>query len=131
MNPEEKEALKQEIINEIEERFKGVVIREDVQGILSEVRDKWFRDSPSDNRYTGSIMFDAFGAVTYWKVWEMIRKLVCLICGVGYVRQLGAVENRKLVLEITEILCQTCYDLRQLFIARKNELTGGGDEHDD
>ena len=45
MNPEEKEALKQEIINEIEERFKGVVIREDVQGILSEVRDKWFRDS--------------------------------------------------------------------------------------
>lgn len=120
MNQEEKEALKQEILSELEERFKGVAIREDVQGVLAEVRDKWFRDAAAGNRYTNSIMFNVFGAVTYWKVWELIRKLVCLICGCGYVRQLGNFKDREKVNRIAEILCQTVYDLRVEFESEGN-----------
>ena len=120
MNQEEKEALKQEILSELEERFKGVAIREDVQGVLAEVRDKWFRDAIGGFEYSGSIMYKHFGSVTYWKVWELIRKLVCLICGVGYVRQLGYIKDREKVNRIAEILCQTVYDLRVEFESEGN-----------
>lgn len=116
MTPEEREALKNEIVAEISEQFKGIAIQEDVQGVLSDVRNKWFRDCENSNRYTGSVMFNLFGAVTYWKVWELIRKLVCLICGVGYVRQLGSLNDRERINRIAEILCQTVYDLREEFV---------------
>lgn len=116
MNTEEKEALKQEILAELEERFKGVAIREDVQGVLAEVRDKWFRDATGGNPYYGSTMYQLFGSITYWKVWETIRKLVCLICGCGYVRQLGYIKDREKVNRIAEILCQIVYDLRKDFM---------------
>lgn len=120
MNAEEKEALKQEILAELEERFKGVAIREDVQGVLAEVRDKWFRDAPGETQWHDSIMYKRFGPVTYWKVWELIRKIVCLICGCGYVRHLAYIQDRDKVNRIAEILCQTVYDLRLEFESEGN-----------
>lgn len=113
MNEQEKAALKEEILTELEERFKGIAIREDVQGILSDVRNKWFRDRRSNDGKC--LMFEAFGPYTYWKVWELIRKLTCLICGCGYVRHLS---NKSEANEIAERLCKTIYDLRKEYMER-------------
>lgn len=118
METKEKEALKEEILEELEERFKGVAIREDTQGVLSDVRNKWFKDANTCNRETP--MYELFGAITYWTVWELIRKLTCLICGCGYVRHL---KYRDEANEIAETLCQTVYDLREKYLReRRSEV---------
>lgn len=106
------EIEKQEIIAEIEnriiEKMKGKCIKEDTQSALSEPRNKWFKNQISKGN--GSPMMEQFGTVAYWQTWENIRKLTCLICGVGYVRQLdGNMEADK----VAEKLCQFVYDLRK------------------
>lgn len=118
MDATEKEALKKEILSELETKLKGVVIREDTQNILGDVRNKWFRDERSCNRK--SPMYELFGSVVFWTVWELIRKLTCLICGCGYVRHL---QYRDEASEIAERLCQTVYDLRKEFLEKRK----GGD----
>lgn len=114
MNLEEKEALKKEILDELEDRFKGAALREDTQGILADARNKWCTDEKSSNRQ--SPMYEAFGTITYWKVWELIRKLTCLICGCGYVRHLAYIQDREKVNRIADILCKTVYELRIEFL---------------
>lgn len=107
MDPKEREELKEEILVELQERLKGVVIREDTQAALKETREKWFKDAgmwPAR-----SPMYEVFGNVVFWTVWELIRKLTCLICGVGYVRQLKDHDEAN---EIADRLCQTVYELR-------------------
>lgn len=121
MTEQEKEALKAEILSDLEEKFKGVAIREDVHGVLAETRNKWFK-SPSGGIESKSPMYDAFGACTYWKTWELVRKLVCLICGCGYVRQ---IENKASANEIAESLCNLIYDLR----IREKEAQDGKAKH--
>lgn len=110
MTAEEKESLKQEILSDLEVKLKGVVIREDTQSALADTRNKWFRDcAAGSNR---SIMHGLFGNVVFWTVWELIRKLTCIICGVGYVRYLSGNENAN---DIAEVLCQTVFDLRKQY----------------
>lgn len=116
MDNKEREALKEEILSELEERLKGVVIREDTQSALAEVRNKWFRDEKTCNR--GCPMHKLFGNVVFWTVWELIRKLTCLICGCGYVRQLKYYDEAN---EIAEKLCQTVYDLRQEYLQNRRD----------
>lgn len=115
MDNKEKEALKEEILSELETRLKGVVIREDTQSALAETRNKWFRDEKSCNR--GCPMYELFGSVVFWTVWELIRKLTCLICGCGYVRQLKYYDEAN---EIAERLCQTVYDLRKEYMEKRS-----------
>jgi len=110
MTEQEKADLKAEILEELQDKFKGVAIREDTQGILSEPRNKWFRAPIEKGRITKSIMYKLFGTCTYWVVWETIRKLTCIICGCGYVRQL---KDTEMANEVAETLCQTVYDLRK------------------
>ncbi len=114
MEQHEKEALKEEILAELETRLKGVTIREDTQNILSEPRNKWFTDKKTCNK--ACPMYELFGSIVFWTVWELIRKLTCIICGVGYVRQL---KNREDANEVAERLCQTVYDLRKEFLERR------------
>jgi hypothetical protein len=116
VNEEERNQLKQEIIDEIEEKFKGIAIREDTQGVLSGPRNKWFRDVDNTTKRKQSLMYEAFGPVTYWMVWELIRKLTCIICGCGYVRQLS---NREQANEVAELLCQNVYELRKGYSKRE------------
>ena len=54
-------------------------------------------------------MHNEFGNITYWQVWELIRKLTCYICGVGYVRNLESNDNAE---EVCEKLCQAIYDIK-------------------
>ncbi len=107
MTEQEKAELKAEILEELQDKFKGVAIREDTQGTLKEPRDKWFNNKKSRQK---CIMYELFGSVTYWVVWETIRKLTCLICGCGYVRQL---KDTEMANEVAETLCQSVYDLRK------------------
>lgn len=108
MNEQEKQEIIAEVEASIMEKMKGRVIREDTQAVLSKARHKWFKYSVS-KKSADSPMYAVFGTYTYWAVWEMIRKLVCFICGVGYVRNL---ENKADADEIADKLCQFVYDLR-------------------
>ncbi len=119
MDSAEREALKNEILTELEEKLKGVVIREDIQNVLSPVRNKWFTDKKSNNKNTP--MYEMFGSVVYWTVWELIRKLTCIICGCGYVRHLSYMKNQDEVNMIAETLCQTVFDLRKNFLEKGNK----------
>lgn len=114
MDPREREALKEEILSELEDRLKGVVIREDTQSALKEARNKWFKDEGIGRKR--SPMYEVFGNVVFWTVWELIRKLTCLICGCGYVRQLKYHDEAN---EIADRLCQTVYDLRKEYLEKK------------
>lgn len=114
-----KEQLKHEIICEIEGKLKGVVIREDTQSVLSGPRNKWFRgQSRSIQNGFESPMYRVFGVGTFWAVWELIRKLTCFICGVGYVRHL---EGDPRAADIADALCEAVYDLRQKYQEAQND----------
>jgi len=49
---------------------------------LTAVREKWLGENQR------SPLFEAYGTSTYAYVWDMIRRFVCRICGVLYVRQI-------------------------------------------
>lgn len=106
------EQEKTEILDELEQRFeqkyKGIITREDTQKQLSEPREKWFRDAHRGGH--DSLMTQALdnNSIVAWAVWEKIRTLTCYICGVSYVRQLKDEWNAD---EVAERLCQTVYDL--------------------
>ena len=106
------EQEKTEILDELEQRFeqkyKGIVTREDTQKQLASPRDKWFRDENNGGQH--SLMTQALdnNSIVAWAVWEKIRTLTCYICGVSYVRQLKDGWNAD---EIADRLCQTVYDL--------------------
>lgn len=106
----ERKEIIESVKADVLKKMKGRVIKEDIQSVLSTPREKWFR---SDGGYSKSPMFNIFGTVTYWSVWEIIRKLVCYICGVGYVRHLSGNAQAE---EVCEKLCQFVYDLRKEYI---------------
>ena len=103
---------KQEIIAEVEASVMAKVDkkygREDTQNVLKAPREKWFGNS--DTRYKACPpMREAFGAFIDYQVWEIIRRLTCLIMGRKYVRQLSGDAKAE---EVAERICQFVYDLR-------------------
>lgn len=72
---------------------------------LKNVRNKWFRLPDSSK----SPMFNIFGPVVYWQVWDSLLRLTCLICGCRYARNLDGCAHAE---EVAEALCQTIYNLR-------------------
>ena len=103
----EKKEIIEEVKADIIESLKGKCIKEDTQKALKEPRNKWFKNQISKGNT--SPMMEQFGVVAYWQVWENIRKLTCLICGVGYVRQLDGDMNAS---DIAEKLCHFVFNLR-------------------
>lgn len=106
------EQEKKEILDELEKRFekkyKGCISKEDVQSVLRNPRDKWFRNENGSG--SGSKMAEAFdSSIISWQVWEVIRKLTCVICGKQYVRHLIEEDNPD---EVAERLCELVYSLR-------------------
>lgn len=103
---------KKEILDELEKRFdekyKGYLKKEDVQTVLKEPRNKWFRDKNGSG--CNSLMSEAFGSsIISWQVWEVIRKLTCVVCGKQYVRHLSEEDHAD---GIAEKICQLIYDLK-------------------
>lgn len=110
MTVEEKEELKAEILEEVQNSLKGKVIREDVSTMLKEPREYWFVKRTVDGNRVDGKMRSVIDSVTSWAMWELIRKLTCYICGKSYVRHLAGDED--IASEICNTLCQTVYDLR-------------------
>ena len=68
------------------------------------------------------MMEEAFGSsIIAWQIWEIIRKLTCVVCGKQYVRHLAEVENAD---EIAEKICQFVYDLTMDFKKNKEGENG-------
>lgn len=106
------EIEKKEILDELEKRFdekyKGYLKKEDIQTVLKNPRNKWFRDSSGSG--CNSLMSEVFGSsIISWQVWETIRKLTCIVCGKQYVRHLSEEDHAD---EIAENICQFIYGLK-------------------
>ena len=113
MTEQEKAEILEELEKRIDQKYKGCLSREDTQSVLKQAREKWFthdcikgKDSP---------MHKVFGNIIYWQVWELIRKLTCIICGCQYVRHLAGCGYAE---EVAEKLCQTVYDLKKEYEGR-------------
>lgn len=108
MTEQEKTEILDELEKRIEQKYKGCLSKEDTQSVLKEAREKWFKyDSLRGKK--DSPMHKVFGNIIYWQVWELIRKLTCIICGRQYVRHLAGVKDAD---EVAEKLCQFIYDLK-------------------
>lgn len=116
MTEQEKELLLDELEKRIEKKYKGCLTREETRSVLKEAREKWFTYEPLKGQK--SPMFNLFGNIIYWQVWELIRKLTCIICGCQYVRHLEGVKGAE---EVAEKLCQAVYDIRREYNAPKEE----------
>lgn len=108
MTEPEKNEILDELEKRMEKKYKGCLSREDTPSVLSRPRNKWFRDDNGSGY--NSPMAEAFdSSIISWQVWEMIRKLTCVVCGKQYVRHLSKVDNAD---EIAERICQFIYDLK-------------------
>lgn len=100
------ELEKNEILEELEKRFdkkyKGYLSREDTQSVLKVPREKWFTSD--------GVMRGLFGSIIYWQVWELIRKLTCIVCGKQYVRHLSEVPIAD---EVCEKICRFVFELKE------------------
>ena len=107
MTEQEKQQIIDELEKRIEKKYKGCLTREDTQSVLKEPREKWF--TYDSIRKPDSPMHKAFGNIIYWQVWELIRKLTCIICGCQYVRHLA---GNRYADEVADRLCQFIYELK-------------------
>ena len=120
MTEQEKNEILDVLEKRMEQKYKGCLSKEDVISTLKEPRNKWFRDDKGSASH--SLMEEAFGSsIIAWQVWEIIRKLTCVICGKQYVRHLAEVENAD---EIAEKICQFVYDLTMDFKKNKEGENG-------
>ena len=116
MTEQEKNEILDELEKRMDKKYKGCLSKEDTHSVLKAPREKWFRD---DNGGNSSIMSEAFDStIISWQVWEIIRKLTCVICGKQYVRHLAGIENAD---EIAEKICQYIYDLKVEFNQKEKE----------
>lgn len=113
MTEQEKNEIIEEVEKRLEKKYKGCLSREDTQSVLKNVREKWF--SHDAIRGKDSPMHKIFGNIIYWQVWELIRKLTCIICGSQYVRHLSGCDYAE---EVAEKLCQAVYDLKTEYEGR-------------
>lgn len=109
MTEQEKAEIIAELEQRLDQKYKGCLSREDTQAVLKEAREKWFHNPRSGMNYKDSPMHKIFGNIIYWQVWELIRKLTCIICGRQYVRHLAGCPGSE---EVAEKLCQFIYDLK-------------------
>ena len=108
MTEQEKAEILDELEKRMEAKYKGCLTKDNVGSVLKVAREKWFNN---DHRYNNeSLMSNAFGSsIIAWQVWEVIRKLTCVVFGKQYVRHLA---NEPYAEEVAEKICQFIYDLR-------------------
>lgn len=115
MTDREKNEIIEEVEKRLEQKYKGFLSREDTQAVLKETREKWFHNPARGNNHLDTPMFKAFGNIIYWQVWELIRKLTCIICGCQYVRHLSGCDYAD---EVADRLCQLIYELKTEYDGR-------------
>ena len=82
---------------------------------IKDIRNKWFRgvNTVCDT----SPMYSVFGEVTFWEVWDIVRKLLYKICGTNKFSELDNFNAA----EIADELCKVIYDSR-MGIIRENRI---------
>ena len=116
MTEQEKNEILDELEKRIDQKYKGCLSKEDTQSVLKQAREKWFQKPIKGSLgVRESLMHKLFGNIIYWQVWELIRKLTCIICGCQYVRHLAGCDYAE---EVAEKLCQTVYDLKKEYEGR-------------
>lgn len=118
MTEKEKAEILAELEKRIDQKYKGCLSREDTQAVLKNVREKWFHNPTKGWNHLESPMYKMFGNINYWQIWELIRKLTCIICGRQYVRHLVDCEYAE---EVAEKLCQFVYYLKAEYEVRKTK----------
>ena len=108
MTEQEKAEILDELEKRMDKKYKGCLSKEDTQVVLKNVREKWFHD-PKERSNWDKPMHKLFGNIIYWQVWELIRKMTCIICGCQYVRHLSGCPYAE---EVAEKLCQCVFDLK-------------------
>lgn len=110
MTEQEKNEILDELEKRIDQKYKGCLSKEDTQSVLKQAREKWFQKPTKGSLgFKDSPMHKLFGNIIYWQVWELIRKLTCIICGCQYVRHLAGCGYAE---EVAEKLCQCVFDLK-------------------
>ena len=112
MTEQEKQEIMEELEKRLDQKYKGFLSKESTQVVLKTPREKWFCQK-------NSMMHGAFGNIIYWQVWELVRKLTCLICGKQYVRHLSDVEYAD---EVAEKICQFVYELKMEYAGSEEKL---------
>lgn len=109
MTEQEKNEIIEEVEKRLEQKYKGCLSREATQAALENVRKKWFHDPTKGRNHLVTPMYKLFGNIIYWQVWELVRKMTCIICGCQYVRHLSGCPYAE---EVAEKLCQCVFDLK-------------------
>ena len=120
MTEQEKAEIRAELEQRFDKKYKGCLTREDTQVVLKNVREKWFHN-PSERSNWDKPMHKIFGNIIYWQVWELIRKLTCIICGCQYVRHLAGCSYAE---EVAERLCKVVYELKTEYAGRSFSNVG-------
>ena len=115
MTEQEKNEIIEEVEKRLEQKYKGCLSREDTQSVLKETREKWFNNPRSGINCKDSPMHRVFGNIIYWQVWELIRKLTCIICGCQYVRHLSGNPHAE---EVADKICKFIYELKTEYMER-------------
>lgn len=115
MTEKEKAEILDELEKRLDQKYKGCLSKEDTQVVLKNVREKWFHNPTKGWHHLDTPMHKLFGNIIYWQVWELIRKMTCIICGCQYVRHLAGCDYAE---EVAEKLCQTVYDLKKEYEGR-------------
>lgn len=118
MTEQEKNEIIEEVEKRLEQKYKGCLSREDTQSVLKNTREKWFKHDPLRGE-RDSPMHKVFGNIIYWQVWELVRKLTCIVCGRQYVRHLAGCEYAE---EVADKICQLIYDLKTEYDGRIDKL---------
>lgn len=80
--------------------------------ILADVRRKWYSDHNGPYNWCSSLMGEAVGNGPHTHiVWESIRKLVCIICGVSGFHQMRDDERKEYAAYAAEKLTAIVYEL--------------------
>lgn len=116
MTEQEKNEIIEEVEKRLEQKYKGCLSREDTQSVLKNTREKWFNSDAIKGKR--SPMHKIFGNIIYWQMWELIRKMTCIICGCQYVRHLSGNPKAE---EIADKICQFVYDLKNEYDGGKND----------
>lgn len=118
MTEQEKAEIIAELEKRIDQKYKGCLTREDTQSVLKEAREKWF-NNPRSGINRDSPMHRVFGNIIYWQVWELIRKLTCIICGCQYVRHLSGNPRAD---EVADKICKFIYELKTEYMEQGETL---------
>lgn len=110
-----KREIKEDILKDLNNRnYRKAMAKNDM---FNSIRNEYLKDGP---------LFEAFGTITFYKVWEHIRRLAIICVDEQYLINLTP-EKRERAAKIAEHLCSYCIKVkREMEDDSSNNLSEGG-----